>query len=142
MRVLLVGEETGEIDLPAELQPITKALGVRRDMPRIMRALDILVSSSAYGEGLPNVVAEAMASGVPCVVTDVGDSAVLVGRDGVIVPPRDPAALSRGMEALMMKPAAELREMGVRGREHVNADYSLASSLRRYGELFGGKSGV
>jgi glycosyltransferase involved in cell wall biosynthesis len=142
MRVLLVGEETDKITLPVELQPITKALGVRRDMPRIMRALDILVSSSAYGEGLPNVVAEAMASGVPCVVTDVGDSAVLVGGDGVVVPPRDPGALARGMEVLMTKPAAELNAMAARGREHVNSDYSIASSLRRYSELFSGKAGV
>ena len=142
MRVLLVGEETDGIELPAQLQPITKALGVRRDMPRIMRALDILVSSSAYGEGLPNVVAEAMASGVPCVVTDVGDSAVLVGSDGVVVPPRDPEALARGMEVLMMKPAAELSAMAAHGREHVNSAYSIASSLRRYDELFRGKSGV
>jgi glycosyltransferase involved in cell wall biosynthesis len=142
MRVLLVGEETDEIELPAELQPITKALGVRRDMSRIMRALDILVSSSAYGEGLPNVVAEAMASGVPCVVTDVGDSAVLVGGDGIVVPPRDPEALARGIEALMTKPAAELSAMAVRGREHVNSDYSIASSLRRYSELFSGKASV
>ena len=142
MRVLLVGEDTDRLVLPTQLRPITQALGVRRDMPRLMRGLDVLVSSSAYGEGLPNVVAEAMTSGVPCVVTDVGDSAILVGDDGVVVPPRDPEALARGIETLMAKSADELNAMGGRGRTRVNADYSIASSLRRYADLFSGKDGV
>ncbi len=142
MRVLLVGEGTAELELPPELRCVTQALGVRRDMPRLMRSLDILVSSSAYGEGLPNVVAEAMASGVPCVVTDVGDSAILVGDDGVVVPPRDPEALARGIEALMAKSAADLTAMGARARDRVSADYSITSFLRRYAELFGGKDGM
>ena len=56
-------------------------------MPRINNALDIAVSTSAYGEGFSNTVGEAMASGLPCIVTDVGDSAWIVGDFGKVVPP-------------------------------------------------------
>lgn len=68
--------------------------GARDDMPAVYNALDLLVSSSAYGEGLPNVVAEAMSCGVPCAVTDSGDSAWVVGELGRISPRGDVQALA------------------------------------------------
>jgi glycosyltransferase involved in cell wall biosynthesis len=71
-------------------------LGRRPDMANVYPALDILTLCSIYGEGFPNVLAEAMACGVPCVTTDIGDSAEIVGDCGVIVPMRDPEALGRG----------------------------------------------
>lgn len=67
--------------------------GERADVPRILAALDIAVSAS-YSESFPNVVGEAMCCGVPCVVTDVGDTAYLVGDTGLVVPARNPAALA------------------------------------------------
>jgi glycosyltransferase involved in cell wall biosynthesis len=69
-------------------------------MPKIYNALDIAVSSS-YGEGLSNVICEAMACGVPCVVTNVGDSAWVVGDMGEVVPPKDPVALMNAIERLL-----------------------------------------
>ena len=75
--------------------------GTRADMPSVYTALDIATSSSAYGEGFPNVVGEAMACGLPCVVTDVGDSARIVGETGVVVPPRNPAALAEGLRTAL-----------------------------------------
>jgi glycosyltransferase involved in cell wall biosynthesis len=64
------------------------------DMPSAYKALDICCSSSAYGEGTPNCVIEAMACGVPCVVTDVGDSRLIVNDLGIVVPPKNPEALA------------------------------------------------
>ncbi len=142
MRVVLAGEDTDTLALPDSLRAVTMALGVRRDIPRIMRAIDILVSSSAYGEGLPNVVAEAMASGVPAVVTDVGDSARLVEGSGIVVPVRDPDALARGVEAMAAKSAEERAILGDLARARIVGEYSIETSLRRYADIFDGRGGV
>lgn len=72
----------------------------RRDMPAVYSALDVLCLTSA-SEGFPNVVAEAMACGTPCVVTDVGDSREIVGNAGIVVPPSDPEAMAQGVLKLL-----------------------------------------
>lgn len=76
-------------------------VGARSDVAAVYSSLDVLCLSSAFGEGVPNVVGEAMACGVPCVVTDVGDSARIVGEGGVVVPPGDPQALAYGCKRLL-----------------------------------------
>ncbi|MEH1770972.1 MAG: glycosyltransferase [Nostoc sp.] len=75
--------------------------GARGDMRAVHNALDIAISASAFGEGFGNTIGEAMACGVPCVVTDVGDSAWIVGDSGVVVPPHDSKALAVGMKRLI-----------------------------------------
>jgi glycosyltransferase involved in cell wall biosynthesis len=73
-----------------------------RDMPAVYNALDVVVSSSVWGEGFPNVIGEAIACGIPCVATDVGDSAlILAASGGELVPPHDPRGLAKGIEALL-----------------------------------------
>src|SRR5207248_7530370 len=80
--------------------------GTRRDMQKVYNAFDILVSSS-YGEGFSNVIGEAMACGVPCVVSDVGDSARIVGSTGIVVPAREPEALAQGMHSALLRCTTE-----------------------------------
>lgn len=77
-------------------------VGDRSDIPAVYNALDICVSASCT-EGFSNTIAESMACGVPCVVTDVGDSALIVGQVGEIVPPRSPVALAEGLHRMMQR---------------------------------------
>lgn len=98
-------------------------VGTRTDMPRVYNALDLAVSSSSWGEGFPNVVAEAMATRVPCVVTDVGDSSFVVGQDGWVCRPQDPADLARAIDSAISS-RRDLTATGVRARRRVRTEFS------------------
>jgi glycosyltransferase involved in cell wall biosynthesis len=113
-------------------------LGRREDIPRLTAALDIATTTSAYGEGFPNVVGEAMACGVPCVVTDVGDSALIVQCTGKVVPPRDPAALADAWRALLCLGAEGRIQLGSAARRRVEDNFSLPAVVARYENLYEG----
>lgn len=111
-------------------------LGERADVPDLMPAFDIAVSASTRNEGVPNAVGEAMSCGVPCVVTDVGDSAMLVGDCGVVVPPGDSAALAKGLEQLIALTSSARRELGERARRRVADHFSLGHAVAQYERLY------
>jgi glycosyltransferase involved in cell wall biosynthesis len=100
----------------------THLLGERHDVPRLAAALDVF-SLSSYCESFPNVIGEAMACAVPCVVTDVGDAAWIVGDTGRVVPPRDLDAMARAW--------AEMLNLGTDGRAALGR-----AALSRVGEYF------
>lgn len=109
-----------------------KLLGRRDDVPRLMNGLDIHVLSSR-AEGFPNVVAEAMASGVACVVTDVGDAARIVGDAGWVVPPQNSAALSEGIDEAVAQLGTQALQARVQaGRERVGRLFSLETMVDAY----------
>lgn len=107
----------------------------RNDAPRFLAALDVAVSSS-YGEAFPNVVGEAMACGTLCVVTNVGDSAEIVGDAGVMVPPRDAAALAAGVVKLLTLGPVWRDALRLAARERIKSRFSLASAASRYEQLY------
>jgi glycosyltransferase involved in cell wall biosynthesis len=123
-------------DLAEPLGDSVAMLGERDDVPRLLRAFDVLVSSSA-GEALPLAIGEAMASEVPVVATRCGDSEELVGDAGVLVPIRDPAALAEGLIGMLELPRAELERLGALARARIASDYSLEEMMRRYRALWG-----
>lgn len=107
-------------------------LGERRDVPRLTAGLDIACSSSAWGEGFPNVIGEAMACGVPCAVTDTGDSASIVGDCGEVVPVRNPSALARAILALAAMDPSRRAALGSAARARIVANFSIDAVARRY----------
>lgn len=109
-------------------------LGRRDDVARLDAALDVATSSS-WGEGFPNAIGEAMACGVPCVVTDVGDSALLVGDTGRVVSPRDPEALADAWLALLRVGAEERLRLGALARKRIEERFELSSVAARYRRL-------
>ena len=143
-RLLLAGKGTepdnhklaGQIRLGGLGPEQVIRLGDRRDTNRVIAALDVLVLGSAFGEGFPNALGEAMACGVPCVATDVGDNTAIVGGCGRVVPPRNPQALAEAMCQLLALSSDERRALGLRARERIQKDYALSAMVRRYSEVY------
>jgi glycosyltransferase involved in cell wall biosynthesis len=101
-----------------------------------MNALDIGTLSSSYGEAFPLVIGEAMACGIPCVVTDVGDCGYLVGDTGRVVPSRDPVALARAWDELIdLGPSGRVR-LGQAARARIEALFSLPHVVAEYRALY------
>lgn len=111
-------------------------LGERSDTPRLSAALDIFTLSSSYGESFPNVIGEAMACGVPCVVTDVGDAAWIVGETGRVVPRRDSEALAEGWRELIALGAEGRKDLGRAARLRVIEHFPLESVVAQYEALY------
>jgi len=112
-------------------------LGRREDIPRLSAALDVACSSSAYGEAFSNALGEAMACGVPCVVTDVGDSAYIVGDTGKVVAPNDPQALAAAVVELLELPHDRRRELGQAARRRMQQRFDIQAVVNQYEQLYG-----
>jgi len=111
-------------------------LGRCDEITLIMASLDIATITSAYGEAFPNVIAEAMASGVPCVATDVGDTHLIVGNTGRIVPPGDSSLFSEALFEISKMDDTERRMLGGQGRARIKTEFSLSAMVSRYETLY------
>jgi glycosyltransferase involved in cell wall biosynthesis len=111
-------------------------LGRRDDVASLLPAADFVVSSSRFGEGFSNALAEGMACGATPVATDVGDAKVIVGDTGVVVPPEDPDALAAAIRTLAGESAAARAERGRRARRRIVERFALAGAVQRYAELY------
>jgi glycosyltransferase involved in cell wall biosynthesis len=145
VRFLLCGEgatpdnaELGGLLAAAGVRDRVLLLGRRGDVPRVVNALDVCTLSSAYGEALPLSIGEAMACEVPCVVTDLGDCAHLVGDAGRVVPPRDPAALAAAWEELVALGPGGRRRLGQAARARIAARFDLRRVAEAYEALYRG----
>lgn len=144
-RFVLVGTDVSDDN--AELQSMLKAAGIlgkvallgqRRDIPAIMNAFDILASTST-SEGFPNVIGEAMSSGIPCAVTDVGDSACIVGQAGIVVQPGDGEAMAAAWQSLSAMPEKDFLALKQLARQRIVEEYEIGVVARRYQALFEAK---
>jgi glycosyltransferase involved in cell wall biosynthesis len=139
-RFVLVGAGTEALPLPANLAGVARALGERGAVETLLPALDLHVLASK-GEGFPNALGEAMACGVPCVASDVGDAAAIIADTGSVVPPQDAPALAAAILALLARGPQELQRLGGAARARVVARYSLGAMVRRYEEIYAGLAG-
>lgn len=113
-----------------------RLLGNRDDMVCLYSALDIATLSSAFGEGCPNVLLEAMSCGVPCVATDCGDAAKVLGPHGAVVPPRDPQALAASWERLVDIGPDARQTLGEQARNRILQCYDLGVIAAQYDALY------
>jgi glycosyltransferase involved in cell wall biosynthesis len=130
---LMVGEGTSGLRPP----PNVRALGVRPSSQIPYAAADIVASTSAFGEGFSNAIAEGMSAGLVPIATDVGDARRIVGESGLIVRPRDPAAFTAAIASIAALSETERRNRGRAARERIVANFTLARSVDAYAELCG-----
>lgn len=143
VHLLIVGRDTDQLvskfstaEIGASISNRVHVLGERTDTRRIFPALDVVVSSSAWGEGFPNVIGEAMSCGVSCVVTDVGESARLVGETGLVVRPQDQEALANAIINRLSLPPSERKRLGHLCRKRIKDYYSIDRIAKEYQALY------
>ncbi|WP_438444672.1 glycosyltransferase [Gorillibacterium sp. sgz5001074] len=110
-------------------------LGEREDMEKVIASLSISCNSS-YKENFPNVIGESMSCGIPCVVTNVGDSAWIVGDTGLVVPPKDSEQLASALTQLVLMEETARSNLGRRARDRIVEHYSMDGVGRMYRNLY------
>lgn len=113
-----------------------RLLDQRRDVERLYAAFDLFVSSS-WSEGFPNVIGEAMASALPVVATDAGESRALVDDCGRVVPVRDPGQLAAALTAMAAQNAEHRQDQGRSARHRIVEHFGLDAVSRRFWSLYG-----
>lgn len=144
-RFIIVGTDVTENN--AELKGMLEATGIlgkvtllgqRRDVPAIMNAFDILASTST-SEGFPNVIGEAMSCGIPCAVTDVGDSACIVGQAGFVVQAGDDEAMAAAWQSLSAMSEKDFLALKQAARQRIVEEYEIGVIASRYQVVFEAK---
>jgi glycosyltransferase involved in cell wall biosynthesis len=116
--------------------PKLHRLGRRDDISLLLPAADFIVSSSAYGEGFSNALAEGMAAGLPAAATDVGDAREIVADTGLIVPPRAATRLAAAIESLVSEDLVARRNRGEKCRNRILENFSLARAVAQFGDCY------
>jgi glycosyltransferase involved in cell wall biosynthesis len=131
IQFVMAGTGTDKMDRPPNLI----ALGSRRDMPSLYAAADLCLSTSIFGEGFPNAVAESMACGIPVVATDIGDSNRIIGDIGAIVSPRDVSGMVTAIDRILTEPKSKRATHASAIRKRIEDCYSLARMVSRFDAL-------
>lgn len=147
VRFVLAGDGTDASEMMAAVRHAriadrTQCLGRIANTEELYPALDLLVLASAWGEAWPNVLGEAMACGVVCVATDIGESREILGDIGRVVPPRDAGALARACHELLEQDVLVRRESGARARDRVMSLFDIKAVFRQYERLWCDHSAV
>ena len=134
VQFVAIGRDTENLEAP----PNMLRLGVRQDMAAIYAAADLVLSTSLFGEGFSNVIAEAMACGIPAVATDVGDAREIVGDTGLVVPPKSVEALVDSLRQLLREPAGQRQHRAHACRERIVTRFSLERAVTAFDAIYRG----
>jgi len=131
------GMDSANLELNTEikrlgLEKFVYILGVQQNIPRILNALDLLVLPSAFGEGFPNILGEAMACGVLCVATNVGDAALIIEETGKIVEHSNVSQLSEALEAMLVLDPGSRRELQTLARQKIINTFESSTIVKKY----------
>lgn len=132
LHAMLIGRGTEH--LPAA--PNLHRLGGRADVAHLLAAADMIVSSSAFGEGFSNALAEGMACGLPAVTTEVGDAREIVGDAGLLVRSRSPQALAAAIRAIADRPADARAHLARMARARIVDNFSLTRAVERFASAY------
>jgi len=134
--ITLENQDLSSLIKDLDLTKYIHVLGPLSDICPFYSAIDVLALSSAYGEGAPNVLGEAMSCQVPCVATDVGDSAYIIGDTGLTVAPSNPEAFANTLTTLSKTPQTTRNKMGQGARLRIQNHFPLPTMGRRYEDLY------
>jgi glycosyltransferase involved in cell wall biosynthesis len=148
IHLLLSGQDMDKLtgDLAEALQTIPAGRvtlrGHDKALAECVPGLDLLVLPSAWGEGFPNILGEAMSCGVPCIATDVGDSRFVIGDTGLIVPPREPAGMAKAILTLAKLGQDGRRKLGQAARDRVREEFAMDKIGALYTALYDSVNGA
>jgi len=120
----------------ANIEENVHLLGERNDIPRITASFDVATLTSAYPEGFPNCVGEAMACGIPCVVTNVGGVAEIVGDTGMVASVQNPEGIAAGWERILHMQKPERKKLGAKARSKIVSQFSIDKIEKQYYNLY------
>jgi len=129
---IMVGSRTDELQTPSNV----RGLGLRRDLERLYAMADVVVCSSAFGEGFSNAIAEGMSAGLVPISTDVGDARLIIGDTGRVVAPLDPRALATAVAAEAAAPSWDRAARGLAARARIIERFSLVRAVDTYERLY------
>lgn len=135
-RKVTIENEALMSEIPKEYRSRFHLLGQRNDIVAVMSAMDIFCSSSAWGEGFPNVLGEAMSVGVPCIATDVGDSKAVVGEVERVVAAGEPSLLYATISRHIRAVPDESEDMARLSRRRINNNFSIKSVVKKYASIY------
>lgn len=128
-------ESLKKLILSYKLEDQVVLLGEQSDIKDVMCCLDLLVSSS-HAEAFPNVIGEAMACGVPCVVTDAGDSALIIEDTGMVVPRNNTRALASSVVNFLSLSKKDQKKMGTLSRQRIIDHFSMSKIINQYENVY------
>lgn len=142
LEVLVVGRQVKSEtefllqDLPETLRLRFHFLGERKDVYDVMQSMDIFCLSSAWGEGFPNVLGEAMSMEIPCITTDVGESSEIVGETGIVVAPGQPEKLADAVCSFLDLTSSQRAEKGRAARRRIENKYLMQFNIEGYDTVY------